>query len=210
MNHWSPEEDAIIARDAAARKSTSEMVVSIKDELGIVRTRSAVLGRAQRKGVLLLGPTHRPLDSWANPKKLERLEDLWRKGLTITAIAKSLSSEFKENINRSAVVSKAHRAGIAQKYKREPRTSVHMVVKATRPRTQQRPPRPVKPVPKAVPVDTSSARPWLTRLRGECKFPLGEAGDIHSCCAAVFGNTGYCQAHAAICFLPRPVKRVAA
>lgn len=47
------------------------------------------------------------------------------------------------------------------------------------------------------PPDT--ARPWLTRLRGECTYPYGERGNIHSCCAPVWRGTGMCEDHAALC-----------
>lgn len=48
-------------------------------------------------------------------------------------------------------------------------------------------------------VIPSTARPWLTRLRGECNYPYGERGDIHSCCAPVWRGTGMCEDHAALC-----------
>lgn len=58
-------------------------------------------------------------------------------------------------------------------------------------------PRAAKVEPVEVIPDT--ARPWLTRLRGECSYPYGERHNIHSCCAPVWRGTGMCEAHAALC-----------
>lgn len=50
-----------------------------------------------------------------------------------------------------------------------------------------------------VEVIPDTARPWLTRLCGECSYPYGERHNIHSCCAPVWRGTGMCEAHAALC-----------
>lgn len=68
-------------------------------------------------------------------------------------------------------------------------------------------PKPVTPsyvtpkVPVQIVTETppDTARPWLTRLRGECSYPYGERHNIHSCCAPVWLGTGMCEAHAALC-----------
>jgi hypothetical protein len=45
----------------------------------------------------------------------------------------------------------------------------------------------------------ATARPWLTRLRGECKYPYGPRGAVMSCCAPEWMESGYCENHAALC-----------
>lgn len=44
-----------------------------------------------------------------------------------------------------------------------------------------------------------TARPWTTRVFGECAYPYGERGSISSCCAPVWMGTSMCEAHAALC-----------
>lgn len=52
---------------------------------------------------------------------------------------------------------------------------------------------------KPVIVAPDTARPWLTRLRGECKYPYGPRGAVMSCCAPEWMESGYCESHAALC-----------
>lgn len=49
-------------------------------------------------------------------------------------------------------------------------------------------------------------RPWLTRIRGECAFPVdGEGLAVRSCCNPTFGAADvYCPAHAEIMRGPTP------
>lgn len=58
---------------------------------------------------------------------------------------------------------------------------------------------PRKPKPVSSEVVPITARPWLTRVRGECKFPFGPRGEVLSCCAPTWRKTSYCEDHAAIC-----------
>lgn len=50
--------------------------------------------------------------------------------------------------------------------------------------------------PEIVPL---TARPWLTRTNRECKYLYGERHAYLACCASVWMETGYCEAHAALC-----------
>lgn len=50
--------------------------------------------------------------------------------------------------------------------------------------------------PEVVPL---TARPWLTRTNRECKYLYGERHAYLACCAPVWMETGYCEAHAALC-----------
>lgn len=207
MTPWTSEEDAIIREQAALGLSTTQIANEIYKQTKINRNRFMVLGRSRRIGVTLLRTDNRPKTTWDSPARTEELARLWKDGHSTRVIGVRLSALFGEKITKNSVISQAHRCGVASEFPRP--KGMNQPKGAPKPPRPPRVSRPVKLVPQAVPIDTSNARPWLTRLRSECKFPLGEAGDIHSCCAPVFGNTGYCEPHAAVCFLPRPVKRAA-
>jgi len=50
----------------------------------------------------------------------------------------------------------------------------------------------------------SAPRPWLTRLSGECAFPVdGDGRDIRSCCNPCGAET-YCPAHRRVASLGQP------
>lgn len=56
--------------------------------------------------------------------------------------------------------------------------------------------------PKAVKPSQSiplTARPWLTRTSRECKYLYGQRHAYLACCEPVWGDTGHCEAHAALC-----------
>lgn len=44
-----------------------------------------------------------------------------------------------------------------------------------------------------------TARPWLTRTSRECKYLYGQRHAYLACCEPVWGDTGHCEAHAALC-----------
>lgn len=44
-----------------------------------------------------------------------------------------------------------------------------------------------------------TARPWRTRVFGECAYPYGGRYHVMSCCAPTWEGTSYCEAHAALC-----------
>lgn len=201
---WTPQKDEIINRLAALGKTTSEMADAIFAETGEKHSRNSVLGRAHRMKVPLKGT--KPLSVWSDPARTKYLRELWKRGLSQAEMARAMTAKFGDKFSVGAIASKGASSGIAKQFNRQ------RIAELSRPVSRPKParaPRPVKLTPQAALIDTSNARPWLTRLRGECKYPLGEAGDIHSCCAPMFGNTGYCEPHAALCFLPRPVRRAA-
>lgn len=195
MAHWKPAEDAIIRRYAPLRHTTSQMAETIKSELGINRTRDMVLSRSRRIGVQLLAADNRPLDTWKDPARSEKLRLLWKQGHPLTKIASILTASFDMTVSRGAVISKARSMGLTTEFRRKPNVAVHKVPKVTKPRPASAPlpPRPVKVIPAPVLADVSNARPWLTRARGECAYPIGEQGNIHSCCAPTAET--YCPAH---------------
>jgi len=66
-------------------------------------------------------------------------------------------------------------------------------------------PRPPKAPPPPKEAPGPSARPWLTRLEGECRAPIGEPNaDMLMCCArAGHGYNGdYCERHARRFYTP--------
>lgn len=44
-----------------------------------------------------------------------------------------------------------------------------------------------------------TARPWLTRTSRECKYLYGHRHAYLACCEPVWGETGHCEEHAALC-----------
>src|SRR5579863_1256508 len=50
---------------------------------------------------------------------------------------------------------------------------------------------------------TATARPWVTRKLGECRWPFGEGADTLSCCAPVEGESIYCADHFRLAYSPR-------
>ena len=61
------------------------------------------------------------------------------------------------------------------------------------------PPFPVRPLPPAPPIAIAGApRPWLTRVAGECAFPVdGEGHATRACCNPCAGSV-YCAPHLAL------------
>ena len=136
------------------------------------------------------------------------LKELYAKGLTHGQIARQLPNRP----SRNAVIGKANRliAAGAMTYRGANEVAARRATKASgvraRPPKQVKdPPRPPKaPMPKAE-APGATARPWLTRLEGECRAPIGEPNaDMLMCCArAGHGTNGdYCGAHAARLFKP--------
>jgi len=63
-----------------------------------------------------------------------------------------------------------------------------------------------RPGPKEEPnIIPDFARPWLTRSMGECSYPYGPRGNIHSCCKPVFGVSQWCESHHALCTTERKI-----
>jgi hypothetical protein len=59
------------------------------------------------------------------------------------------------------------------------------------------------------PLIAVAPRPWLSRMSGECAFPVdGEDAFVRACCNPA-GPSGYCDAHAAIMRRPAVLDPVA-
>lgn len=149
--------------------------------------------------------------SWT-PERIAILTKMWADGSSASEIARSFGG-----VTRSAVIGKVHRL----KLPKRPADVARMNIKRSRPPGPPRPPKVpkaprlkihvhpgnivrslesrtrdpgLKPEPSA-PRTFPFARPWEERAYGQCAFPIGERGEIRSCCAPV-ANEGdtYCKA----------------
>lgn len=115
--------------------------------------------------------------------------------------------------SRNAVLGKLFRLGMrfdpASRPKRiktisapKPRVKVERLARAPIVATKPA----VKPIVGAPSADCNP-RPWLTRGRGECAYPIdGPDGAVLSCCNATSGV--YCAGHVAIMHDPRPLRKI--
>lgn len=137
------------------------------------------------------------------PDKERLMLELWAQKVGPTEIARRL------DVSRSAVEAKANRLNLPRfgKELKTVRNFSHLHTPAARAKAAEtrrntipksRPQFSAKVVP--VEVIPETARPWLTRLRGECSYPYGPRGQIHSCCKPVWRETTYCEGHAGLCF----------
>lgn len=118
-----------------------------------------------------------------------RLITLWNSGVKPMEIGRLM------NRTRGQIEGKATRLKLARVNARPKPKRIAPV--ATGPK------KPPRLIPKAGPKEEANvipltARPWLTRERGECVYPYGPRGEIHSCCQPVWNETGYCENHYAV------------
>lgn len=135
--------------------------------------------------------------SWEDDE-IAKLKELYAKGLTNGQIAAQLRGK-----SRNAVIGKVARlvARGALKHRGGNEVAAIHAIKAASRRTIAAAPMPRE---EAAPA---TARPWLTRLEGECRAPIGEPNaDMLMCCArAGRGTNGdYCERHAARLFKTTP------
>lgn len=144
-------------------------------------------------------------DRLMTPEKEKEMLTLWYEKVGPTEIARRIG------VSRSTVEARATRLKLPRfgSELRSNRDYSHLHTPATRAkaaqtRRAQAPQRPQR-VAVVVPVDVvpDGARPWLTRLRGECSYPYGPRGNIHSCCAPTWNGTAFCEDHAGLCFEQR-------
>lgn len=144
----------------------------IAERLG--KTRSAVTGRVDRLG---LSGTVAPgtAKKWTDDE-VQFLKDNLSE-MTMTEMARDLGRGL------SAVSKKMEALGIRPVRRIQQSAQLYHAPKKS------------KPVVEIPPT----ARPWLTRMRGECKYPYGPRGNVLSCCAPEWMGSGYCESHAALC-----------
>lgn len=141
--------------------------------------------------------------------RVERLKTLWNEGWSASKIAQDLGG-----VSRSAVCGQVHRLGLGRAAASRP----------TRPVTTPgqeiatAPPRPrlvaefVPPASQPLPADLGladaglNARPWDTRAKGECSWPIdGPGGFLLACCDPT--EATYCSAHAKVAYQPTGPRR---
>lgn len=113
-------------------------------------------------------------------------------------------AQIGERLKRipSAITGKARRMGLPRKSYPGARRPAHdartRIISINKARAAARP-KVEKPVetPEVIP---DHAKPWLERVRGECAYPYGPRGNIHSCCKPVFNEGVYCEGHSATCY----------
>lgn len=146
-------------------------------------SRNAVIGRLFRIGGPKLKGVSRPFtySPWSDTM-LVALEDGCAKGLSAYQISALLG------ISRETVRDQIRRRGLTKS----------KIVRARAPAQKRtwKPKPKLKPVPKRAEV-ACEPRPWITRSRMECAWPVdGEGADTRSCCNPTDGGP-YCAGHAA-------------
>jgi len=147
---------------------------------------------------------HRDQKSWSDGD-IKVAVSMWMEGCSARQITKVLVGR-----TRNSIIGKIHRLGMTGKDKQQstfthgvnPRNvmskrdgAIAMVVSPTKTKRGPTPPRVVKG------SELDNARPWETRVFGECAYPVIINGETYSCCTKTFTN--YCQYHRKIMFIPR-------
>jgi GcrA cell cycle regulator len=129
---------------------------------------------------------------------LRRFRELHRqKDASFTAIANTMSEEFKIELTRNACIGKAHRLDLPRRFKPHIVRKVKVVrEKVIRMKIYQPPPPPPSPPRKPEPFTLT-----ITELEhGDCKWPSGGPYDrppFLFCGKAALAGLPYCKAHTA-------------
>lgn len=137
-------------------------------------------------------------------------------GQSYSQVARALGG----GVTRNAAIGRANRMGLSRdparqaiqrqawaqadatrKRKAVEREAFRRAKAAAKP-SEPRPPRAPSPKPAPVTVASPNARPWMQRRPGECKWPIGERGDIQSCCNPI-AHGSFCEGHAVLGYDPR-------
>ena len=145
---------------------------------------------------------------------MERLQVLWREGLSASQISRQLFADLQVRYSRNAVIGKVHRLGLvgrkspdakvsrrslAERAERAPRVRAS---KSDKPPAQKAPP---PPLPSETPPET--ARPWNARKGRECQWIYGEpSADALTCCSPAQPGSPWCPSHARLIYQPGRVK----
>lgn len=172
----------------------------IATALGISQARVARLRK--KSGVEYLTP--KPLSPWTDQREAT-LRSLWFSGLSCHLIGQQMGG-----LSANQIASKAKRMGLPDKgmpLKRKAAVRDYASVCAA---NSGRAGTTLGPRARSGPVEDPQiipdfARPWLTRATGECAYPFGPRGQIHSCCKPVFGISRWCEMHHALCTTERKI-----
>lgn len=190
---WTVERVETLRRLAGERKTAPQIAVEMKLSQKAIRKQAKELGLPLAKAS--------PQMTWT-PDQAAFLEKCWKEGTGGTGIARLMGLSVNQ------VNGKADRMGLPkdrvypEDRKRAVRDYSHLAEanrnRVAKPRAQAGP----KEAPNVIPM---TARPWLTRRSGECTYPYGSRGEIHSCCLPVWNGSKYCEAHHALCHeAPKP------
>lgn len=141
-------------------------------------------------------------------ERTQALRSLYAEGLSAAQIARRLGG-----VTRNAVLGKLHRMGLLRRLapsapktvqpKREPRLRYHKpatIIIARAGASDHTPG--AERAPMVVGPDTppSTAKPWVEREAGQCRWPFRTSdGETFSCCAPVARDGApYCTDHAAV------------
>lgn len=125
---------------------------------------------------------------WTDDKVAE-FRRLWAVGHGPAAISRIMDVTVRAAQNRARALGltgdrsypKARKAAPPRDYRME-----HLVGIARKPRPH---------VTSETWLKTATSRPFLSRERSECAWPLGERGDYHACCAETLEGDSYCEHH---------------
>jgi len=174
-------------------KWTADLVVQLGQRIAAGETTSQLRARfgASKSGMMkqiVKNGFPLPVDPRVWPKdRDDLLISLWNGGAHMDAMSEAL------NRNPKAVYGRARFLKLSRKAVRPVVVKAPAKPKGT-PSSGPVKPRAIDPVVWAM---TPNARPWMDRKTfGECAWPLGERGQIHSCCAPT--PETYCTEHRAM------------
>jgi len=168
--------------------------------LNISQARVARLRKAY--GLDFLTP--KPFSPWDEEAE-KTLRRLWLSGLSCHLIGQQMGGRTANQI-----ASKARRLGLSDKGAPLKRKVADRDYKSVAAAASARKGTTLGPKARQGPVEDPHiipdfARPWLTRALGECAYPYGPRGQVHSCCKPVFGVSQWCESHHALCTTERKV-----
>ncbi|MDG1857938.1 MAG: GcrA family cell cycle regulator [Emcibacteraceae bacterium] len=111
--------------------------------------------------------------AWTDDR-VEKLRELWDKGLSASQIAKELA----ENVTRNAVIGKAHRMGLPSRpspVKADPAKRAAAAAKKKAAAAAS----PTKKAPTARSAPTTGKVTILDLTESMCKWPIGHPGEVH-------------------------------
>lgn len=145
------------------------------------------------------------MSDWTD-ERLERMKTLWLQGHSAEQIACDLGG----GVTRSAICGKVWRLGLTRAKGAEARSVTVAKLPGTKLAVRKTgtghvlgyEAAPVQPLPAPTQVNAGlNARPWDSREKGECMWPLdGPAGELLACCDPADGK--YCKPHHDLAYKP--------
>jgi GcrA cell cycle regulator len=140
-------------------------------------------------------------DLWEQPGIIDRLRELFARGLSTRQIAEALGHEHRRLITRNAVIGKLHRLHLKRPAAAKP---------MPRPRVRRiRPPNPPKP-PAPVFQQQQQLQPvtWMSEGHRLCQWPHGTPGhpDFGFCGMRALPDKPYCRQHCDLAYKPESTR----